>query len=185
MRLRAFVSLIGFTAALIAFAQPAANAQSTEGVETAKFAIEQFCRKCEVGNLDGVTKTVGTPFCYNGGGNPDQLVEEVATNENSLKKMLKDFVDVSKGKKILLKITATMTYPEFLKVTGDLLKKEGPRKKDREALDRSLEEEGYVVLAKVGHEKESFPVGFLVARRKGEPKVVGILHGLTDPTKKW
>ena len=184
MRRSAFASLIGITAAMMAFAPHAANAQKTEGGDAAKKAVEQFCSKLEAGDLDALVKTAGTPFCFNGGDDPDKLVAEVAADDMGLKKLLKEFVDGSKGKKVGLKITATLTYAEFLKTTGDLLKTDGPLKKDRAALDQALDKDGYVLLARIGEEKKGVPIGFLVATRKGEAKVVGVLIGLTDPTKK-
>ncbi len=83
-----------------------------------------------------------------------------------------------------IKSVDSFVYAEFLKITGKLLKKDGALKKDRQILDEVLKKDGCVLMARIGEVGEkSFPVGFLVAAPKGNPKVVGMLSGLTNPKK--
>ena len=177
-------SVCGFLAAVVGLwsVPPSTVGQEPKSTEGAKKALMRFWVRLQAKDLKGLAKTAEVPFCFNEG-DPDSIVGKLIKDRGELDNLLKELLDGSKEKNATLTINATLTHAEFVEATGDILKKDGKLKKERDVLDDLLEKEGYVLLARVGEKGKDIPMGFLVAARKEEAKVVGILIGLTDPRK--
>ena len=147
-----FVGMVTGIAAFV-LAQ-SSQGQEDKGVANSKKILTTFWSKVEANDLDGVLSASKLPFCWNDG-DPDRVVGKIVRDRENLKKLLKELIAGLKGKKAQLKIVESFSYAQFLKVTGDLLAKDGLLKKDREILDEVMRENGYVLMTKISASQEA------------------------------